>query len=116
MEKSQYKLNSFIIEIEQNMRKRAFINNLYYDNRYLINENHICPNCQKTIKRNFKNVLSGTGLVGLIFLNSNQKAVSYTVCKKCSKQLAKSTKEEKNEIEKNISSHILITIEGSLGR
>lgn len=108
--KNEYKLNQFIIEVEKDIRKRTFENQYYYENQYLHKHNHTCPLCKKTIKTNFNKILTGAGLVGFIQLKQEKAAISYTLCKKCSKNIARETNARKKESELEIASHILSTI------
>ncbi|GLO68399.1 MULTISPECIES: hypothetical protein [Oceanobacillus] len=106
----EYQLSEFIEDIEQKFRKNTFEMNYYYENKYLHHYNRTCPLCKKSIKTNFRNVLTDGGLVGLIRTNEDKKAMSYTLCKGCSKSFSKSTNQKRKESESIISTHIVSTI------
>jgi len=106
----KYRLNRFTLEVEEEIRRYSFEEQYYYENQYLYHHNYICPMCKKNIKINFKNVLSGIGLVGLIHLKKEKMALSYALCKTCSKNIANGTKHSREDFKYKISRHILETI------
>lgn len=110
MEKQDYKINNLTKEIEQNLRKESFESKYFYNDTYLKEYNHICPLCQKKIRKNLRNVLTGAYLIGLIKLEEHQTSISYTLCKKCSKEIMNASVGEKKKYENMISSHVVATI------
>lgn len=113
MKNKNYRLNRFALEVEDELRKHSFEEQYYYENQYLYYHNYICPLCKKSIKINFKRVLSGYGLVGLMHLEKEKVTLSYALCKTCSKSIDNSTKQAREEFKHRISLHIIETIKNS---
>ncbi|MFD1609764.1 hypothetical protein [Oceanobacillus luteolus] len=110
MIEEKYKLNQFAQEIEQEMRRESFSNHYYYENEYLIKHNLTCPLCKGKIKKNFKNVLTGAHVIGMIQLQEQRTSISYSLCKKCSKNLQDASTQEKETYESIIRSHVVAAI------
>ncbi|WP_419893519.1 hypothetical protein [Oceanobacillus kimchii] len=110
MKNKNYRLNRFALEVEGELRKHSFEEQYYYENQYLYYHNYICPLCKKSMKLNIKGVLSSYGLIGLIHLEKEKVALSYALCKKCSKSIANNTMQTREEYKHRISIHIVETI------
>lgn len=110
MNTESYLLNKMAIEIDKEMRRVTFEEQCYYENTYLNEHNHTCPLCKKPIRKNFRNILTDVGIIGMIKIEEQQMNISYILCKKCSKTLMRSSDEQKKEFEESIASHVLSTI------
>lgn len=102
-----YHLNDFTAEVEKELRREAFKQNYYYENKYLQKYNETCPLCNKNIKPDRRNILNKIGSVGMISLEEKRVCLSYALCKQCSKKLSKYNQVMKKECENKITSHIL---------
>lgn len=98
----KYKLDNFTLQVNKEMRKRAFIKQYYYQNQFLYEYNDICPLCKEKLKINYKKVLKGIGLIGTIDLEKEETSLAYALCKACSKRLPHCNSQEKEKIKDQI--------------